>query len=69
MVDYVGVATLGKLLKAVGVEPFLLGLADRIEVDFRRWPSFDKAPRYVTHSPGGVVELMPTSDGQRFGFK
>jgi len=60
VVDFVG---------SVGVEPVLIDLAAHIENDFRRWEYFEKAPRYASHSERGVIELMPTSDGAKFGFK
>lgn len=44
-------------------------LAAEIEADFRRWPLFDKTPRVASHSDVGVIELMPTSDGETYGFK
>src|SRR5690606_25858128 len=44
-------------------------IADYIEADFRRWPLFDKTPRVASHSDVGVIELMPTSDGEMYGFK
>src|SRR6185295_12563755 len=69
MVQYVGVSNLVRLVGSVGVEPFLLGLAATIENDFGRWPDFEKAPRLASHSPDGVIELMPTSDGARYAFK
>jgi ornithine cyclodeaminase len=34
-----------------------------------RWPAFDKTPRVASHSAEGVIELMPTSDGNVYGFK
>ena len=40
-----------------------------IEDDFRRWELFDKTPRVASHSAEGVIELMPTSDGEVYGFK
>ena len=43
--------------------------SNEIEADFRRWPLFDKTPRVASHSDVGVIELMPTSDGQTYGFK
>jgi ornithine cyclodeaminase len=52
-----------------GLHNVLSEMADYIEADFRRWPDFEKSPRFASHSPGGVIELMPTSDGERFGFK
>ena len=44
-------------------------LAGEIEADFLRWPLFDKTPRVASHSDVGVIELMPTSDGEMYGFK
>jgi ornithine cyclodeaminase len=58
-----------KLVLHLGVERVLVDLADEIEADFRRWPEFDKTPRVASHSDVGVIELMPTSDGQTYGFK
>src|SRR4029078_10771517 len=34
-----------------------------------RWRDFDKSPRHATHSPVGVIELMPISDGSLYSFK
>lgn len=69
VVPFVSVDHMMKLVLAVGVERFLLELADCIEADFRRWESFDKTPRVASHSREGVIELMPTSDGEVYGFK
>jgi ornithine cyclodeaminase len=40
-----------------------------MEKDFARWPSFEKCARVASHSRDGVIELMPTSDGETYGFK
>ena len=69
MTLYVGVEDFSRLVAAIGVEPFITGIAERIEADFRRWEEFDKAPRYASHSPDGVIELMPAADRARFSFK
>ncbi|MFD2141927.1 ornithine cyclodeaminase [Ancylobacter oerskovii] len=69
MVRYIGVENVTRLVRAIGVEPYLVGLSRYIEDDFRRWPRFDKVPRIASHSPDGVIELMPTSDGTLYGFK
>jgi ornithine cyclodeaminase len=69
MVDYIGITDIQRLLQRVGVGAFIARLADAIEADYRRWPAFDKTPRVASHSPGGVIELMPTSDGQQYAFK
>jgi len=69
MVRYIGVENIRRLIAEIGVEPLLTELAGYLEADFRRWPAFDKAPRYASHSPSGVIELMPASDGEEFAFK
>ena len=45
------------------------GLAQCIESDFSRWHAFDKSARLACHSAYGVIELMPISDAQQYGFK
>ncbi|VVB46948.1 Ornithine cyclodeaminase [Beijerinckiaceae bacterium RH AL1] len=69
MVRYVGLETMKQLVAAVGVEPLLVGLTAAIEADFARWEAFEKAPRPASHSPHGVIELMPTTDGTHYAFK
>ena len=69
LVPFVSVDNMMKLVHHVGVEPMLKGLADYIEADFKRWELFDKTPRVASHSDEGVIELMPTSDGEVYGFK
>jgi len=69
MVPFVSVDHMMKLVHALGLETVLTGIAAYIESDFRRWEMFDKAPRVASHSAEGVIELMPTSDGEVYGFK
>ena len=69
LVPFVSVAHMMGLIHHIGLERVLSDLAERIETDFRRWESFDKTPRVASHSPVGVIELMPTSDGEMYGFK
>ena len=69
LVPFVSVDNMIKLVLHLGVERVLVDLAAEIEADFRRWPLFDKTPRVASHSDVGVIELMPTSDGQTYGFK
>ncbi|MFG6561490.1 ornithine cyclodeaminase [Sulfitobacter sp. 1A15299] len=69
LVPFVSVDQMMKLIHHVGVEEMLRGLAEYIEADFRRWELFDKTPRVASHSEKGVIELMPTSDGDVYGFK
>ncbi len=40
-----------------------------LEDDFRRWEEFEKTPRVASHSPFGVIELMPASDRDTYGVK
>ena len=69
MVDFIGVERIQELLARRGVARFIEELAAQIESDFLRWESFDKSARHATHSSGGVIELMPASDGQLYAFK
>jgi ornithine cyclodeaminase len=69
LVPFVSVQNMMQLVLDTGVERMLASLADYIEEDFRRWELFDKTPRIASHSPEGVIELMPTSDGVTYGFK
>ena len=69
LVPFVSVDHMMRLIHHIGLEPMLVGLADYIEADFKRWELFDKTPRVASHSATGVIELMPTSDGEVYGFK
>ncbi len=69
IIPFVSVDNMMKLVLDVGIEEFLKELAVYIEQDFVRWPLFDKTPRIASHSKDGVIELMPTSDGETYGFK
>ncbi len=68
-VPFVSVDNMMKLILRTGIETTLKELAKYIEDDFRRWELFDKTPRVASHSAEGVIELMPTSDGEVYGFK
>jgi ornithine cyclodeaminase len=69
LVPFVSVDNMMRLIHHVGVEAMMADLASYIEADFRRWELFDKTPRVASHSDVGVIELMPTSDGEAYGFK
>lgn len=69
IVPFVSVENMMKLVLTIGIERFIVELAAYIEEDFRRWELFDKTSRIASHSTDGVIELMPTSDGQLYGFK
>ncbi len=69
MTQFIGTSDIRTLLATIGIEPFLAGLADTIEADFRRWEMFEKAARLASHSRDGVIELMPASDGELYAMK
>jgi len=69
LVPFVSVDHMMQLIHHIGVQDMMRGLASYIEDDFTRWERFDKTPRIASHSAEGVIELMPTSDGETYGFK
>ena len=69
MVNFIGTRDIIALTKAVGLDRLFAELVSELETDFRRWPEFEKAPRVPSHSANGVIELMPTSDGETYGLK
>ncbi len=69
LVPFVSVDHMMKIVLGIGVENVLTGICEYLEEDFKRWELFDKTPRIASHSNEGVIELMPTSDGQVYGFK
>lgn len=69
MVPFVSVDNMMKIVNAIGAPRMISEIAAYIEEDFKRWELFDKTPRVAAHSKEGVIELMPTSDGDIYGFK
>lgn len=69
MVQFVSVSKILDLVNKHGIETILKGMTEYVEEDYRRWPLFDKTPRVASHSKVGVIELMPTSDGELYSFK
>ena len=69
LVPFVSVDSMMKIINTIGAEEMIAELAGYIKDDFLRWESFDKTPRVASHSEEGVIELMPTSDGETYGFK
>ena len=53
----------------LGVALLRNDLVTGLEDDFGRWGELDKAPRVASHSDVEVIEVMPTSDGETYGFK
>ena len=60
---------MARWIAATGLEDILTGLVGYLEHDYLRWPRFDKQPRVANHSPIGVIELMPISNAELYGFK
>jgi ornithine cyclodeaminase len=69
MVKFFGVRELVELLRILGVEEFLSNLIRYTRDDYLRWEQFEKIARVASHSPNGVIELMPISDGEFYTFK
>jgi len=69
MVDFIGIERVRELVDRLGAARFIEELAGEIESDYLRWREFEKSARHATHSPVGVIELMPASDGQLYAFK
>lgn len=69
MPQLVDVQNMCRWINHHGVEKLIAGIQSYIEEDFARWESFDKIPRVASHTPIGVIELMPTSDSNEYAFK
>lgn len=69
MVPFVSVDNMMKIVDTIGIHKIVAEIAEYVEADFLRWDLFDKTPRVAAHSKEGVIELMPTSDGETYGFK
>ena len=69
MTTFVGVSDLVRWVARAGAERIMAEMSQTIEADFRRWESFDKTERIASHTPFGVIELMPISDPDIYAFK
>jgi ornithine cyclodeaminase len=69
MTAFVGVEDMVRWLAACGPAAAVAGIAARLEADLRRWPSFEKRERIASHTPFGVIELMPIADADTYAFK
>ncbi|WP_426781041.1 ornithine cyclodeaminase [Pseudomonas syringae] len=69
MTLFIDVDHVARLFATVGIRRALREMASYIEADYLRWAEFDKSPRTANHSANGVIELMPTDDGQQYSFK
>ena len=69
MTGFVGVADMVRWVAHHGAEHLMVQMAQYLEADFRRWESFEKTERLASHTPFGVIELMPISDPDTYAFK
>ncbi|WP_435202322.1 ornithine cyclodeaminase [Janibacter sp. GS2] len=69
MTQFLDVHHMSRWIQQDGAENILRRMTEYVEADFRRWESFDKIPRVASHTPFGVIELMPTSDDATYSFK
>lgn len=69
MTQFLDVANMSRWIQRDGAETILGTMTRYVEEDFARWSSFDKTPRVASHTPFGVIELMPTSDNVTYSFK
>jgi len=69
MTRFIDVPALSRLVQEVGVVRFLEELTETLREDYLRWNEFDKSARVASHSPLGVIELMPVADAARYAFK
>jgi len=60
------VEQLHTLIKRHGFDAFMRNLIDTLKVDFGRWETFTKMPRPAMHVTGGVIELMPICDNEKY---
>lgn len=68
-VPFLGVNAMATWVAERGAESVISELTDVLEAEFIRWEEFDKTSRVASHSPDGVIELMPISDATTYAFK
>lgn len=69
MTRFLDAGDVAALVRRIGVPVAIMQMADCVRQDFLRWDAFEKSARLASHSPLGVIELMPVSDGVQFAFK
>ena len=69
MVKFVDVDNMARWIQREGVEKIITGMVSYLEKDYSEWERFDLIPRVASHTPFGVIELMPTSNGEEYSFK
>lgn len=69
MTRFLDATAVAALVRSIGVQTALRQLAEHVRQDFLRWQRFEKSARLASHSPIGVIELMPVTDGEQYAFK
>jgi ornithine cyclodeaminase len=52
-----------------GLDSLIRELTDALEAEFQNWNNLYLTHRVAYHSSDGVIELMPSSDNEMYGFK
>jgi ornithine cyclodeaminase len=60
------VELLTKIIKRHGFDNYMTDLMVALKRDFSNWDSFTKMPRPAMHVEGGVLELMPICDNEKY---
>jgi ornithine cyclodeaminase len=60
------VESLNKLINKHGYDNFMKDLMKALSRDFKNWDKFTKMPRPCMHVIGGVMELMPICDNEKY---
>lgn len=69
MTRLIDLPTLAAFVHERGAARCMTELATELRADFLRWESFDRSARTASHSPRGVIELMPVADDALYSFK
>lgn len=69
MVTFLSAPDVARIVARVGARQFWTRMVETLREDFLRWDAFEKSPRYASHSPKGVIELMPAAEAKAFAFK
>ncbi len=69
MTRFLDAGDVAALVRGIGVRQSIVQMSDCVRQDFLRWSAFEKSARLASHSPVGVIELMPVTDGVQYAFK
>ena len=69
MIKVITITDIQLLIAKVGINNFFIALINSLEKEFSRWEHFQKSSRHAVHLDQGVIELMPTCDGELYSFK